>query len=187
MSRTKSSILPPPANLVSAYRLLNVLDCLRTEVRELQRQDFPYLIIGHTGNAKPASLRERLQSSGDVDPITKQVTGADHHVTDVDTHAEIDVTGLRKRRVGFGQGTLSLHGTPDGIHSATELRQHAVASGVGDAASLGRNQPVQDFPARGEGFEGGDLIGSHEAAIALHVSRKDSSQSALRFNGLGQG
>jgi len=31
-----------------------------------------------------------------------------------------------------------------------------------------------------------DLVGPHEAAIALHVSREDSSQSALRFNGLGQ-
>ena len=50
-----------------------------------------------------------------------------------------------------------------------------------------RNQPVQDFPARGEGIECSDLIGSHEAAIALDVSRKDSSQPALRFNGLGQG
>jgi hypothetical protein len=50
-----------------------------------------------------------------------------------------------------------------------------------------RNQPVQDFPACRESFEGSDLIGSHEAAIALNVGSKDSSQSALRFNGLGQG
>jgi hypothetical protein len=52
---------------------------------------------------------------------------------------------------------------------------------------VGRNQPVQDFPARGEGIEGGDLIGPHEAAVALYVSRKDSCQPALDFNWLGQG
>ena len=52
---------------------------------------------------------------------------------------------------------------------------------------MGRNQPVQDFPARGKGIEGSDLIGPHEAAIALNVSRKDSSQPALHFNGLCQG
>jgi hypothetical protein len=50
-----------------------------------------------------------------------------------------------------------------------------------------RNQPVEDFPARGKGIQGSDLIGSHEAAIALDVSRKYSSQSALHFNRLGQG
>ena len=52
---------------------------------------------------------------------------------------------------------------------------------------MARNQLVQDFPTRGEGFEGGNLIGPHEAAIALHVSGKDSDQTALRFDGLGQG
>jgi hypothetical protein len=35
-------------------------------------------------------------------------------------------------------------------------------------------QPVQDLPACGEGIKGSDLIGSHEAAVALYVSRKDS-------------
>jgi hypothetical protein len=48
------------------------------------------------------------------------------------------------------------------------------------------NKPVQDFTARGKGIESGDLIGSHEAAIALNVGCKYSRQPALRFNGLGQ-
>jgi hypothetical protein len=34
---------------------------------------------------------------------------------------------------------------------------------------MGRNQPVQDFAARGKPIEGRDLIGSHEAAVALNV------------------
>jgi len=52
---------------------------------------------------------------------------------------------------------------------------------------MARYQPVQDLPARGQGIEGGDLIGAHETAIAFDVSRKDSGQASLRFNGLGQG
>ena len=51
----------------------------------------------------------------------------------------------------------------------------------------GLNQPVQDFPARAEAIERGNLIGTHEAAVALHVSREDGGQPALCFNGLGQG
>jgi hypothetical protein len=102
-------------------------------------------------------------------------------------NAEVDAAGLRKRRVGFGQGTVSLHGTPDGINRAAKLRQHAVARCVGDTAPMRRNQPVQDFPARGEGVKGSDFIGTHEAAIALNVSRKDSRQPAFHFNRIGQG
>jgi hypothetical protein len=82
---------------------------------------------------------------------------------------------------------LSLHGTPDGIHSTPELREHTVARRVGDTAPVARNQPVQDFAARGKGIEGRNLIDPHEAAIALNVSRKDSSQPALYFNRLRQG
>jgi hypothetical protein len=52
---------------------------------------------------------------------------------------------------------------------------------------MGRDQPVQDFPARGKRIEGRDLIGSHEAAIAFDVSRKDSGQPALHFKWLRQG
>jgi hypothetical protein len=53
---------------------------------------------------------------------------------------------------------------------------------------LNRTLPsVEDFPAHREGIEGSDLIGSHEAAIALNVSRKDSSQAALHFNWVRQG
>ena len=84
-------------NFISAYRLLDVLDGLRTEVREAQRQDFPNLIIGHTGDAEPTSPRERLQSRGDVHPVTKQIAGADHDITDMHPDAEVDVTGPRNR------------------------------------------------------------------------------------------
>ena len=174
-------------NLIGAYGLLDVLDGLHTEVRELQRKDLPYLIIGHTGDAEPTSSRERLQSSSDVHPITEQIAGADHHVTDMHPYAEVDVAVLGKRRVGFGQGTLSLDGASDSIYSTAKLGQNAVTRRVGDATSMARYQPVQDFPACGECIKGSDLISPHEAAIALNVSREDSSQPALRFNGLGQG
>jgi hypothetical protein len=75
------------------------------------------------------------------------------------SYTEVDVAVLRERGVGFGQGTLSLHGTPDGIHSTAKLRQQTVARRVGDTASMARNQPVQDFPALGKGIQGSDLIG----------------------------
>jgi hypothetical protein len=62
-----------------------------------------------------------------------------------------------------------------------------IASRVGDAASMARNQPVQDFPSRGERILGSNLIGAHEATIAFDVSREDGRQPALYFNSGCQG
>jgi hypothetical protein len=72
-------------------------------------------------------------------------------------------------------------------HRAAKLGQHTVTSRVGDTAIMGRNQSIQDFPARSEGIEGSDLIASHEAAVALDVSCKDSSQATLHFHWVRQG
>ena len=83
-------------NLIGMYRLANVLDCLRTQVGETQRQYLPYLIIGHTRDTEPSGPRERLQSSSDVHPVTEQITGAHHHVADMYANAEVDLTVLRK-------------------------------------------------------------------------------------------
>ena len=47
---------------------------------------------------------------------------------------------------------------------------------------MARYQVVQDFPARCEGIKGSDLIGPHEATIALDVCREDGGQPALYFN-----
>ena len=46
-----------------------------------------------------------------------------------------------------------------------------------------RNQPVQDFPARGKGINGSDLVGSHEAAVALHVIAPNRRLSSGRLRG----
>ena len=83
-------------NLIGAYRLFDVLDCLLTEVGEAQRQDLSYLIIGYTGDTESSGPRERLQSSSDVHPVTEQITGAHHHVADMYANAEVDLTVLRK-------------------------------------------------------------------------------------------
>src|SRR5712672_1210015 len=102
-------------------------------------------------------------------------------------YAEVDVTVFWKRCVGLGQCTLSLHGAADGIHRAAKLRKHTVSRGIGDSASMVRNQPIQDFAARSEGIKGSDLIGSHEPAVALDISCKDSGQPSFHFDWVRQG
>jgi len=168
-------------NLIGTYGLLDVLNSLDPKVRKLQRYDFSHLIIGHTGDAKSPGSRKRLQSRRDVHPITKQITRSDHHVTDMDPYAEVDLTALRKPWVRFGQGILSLHGTPDGIDRAAKLRQHTVASRVGYAASVRRNQPIQDFPARCKGIEGRPTLVIPSLNKTAKLKRFDPLRSLASF------
>jgi hypothetical protein len=175
------------SNLKRPYWLLDILDCLRTEVGELQRQDFPHLIVSHTGDTEPSSLGKRLQSGGNIHPVAEQIAGVDHNVPDMHADSEVDVTALGKPGVYFGQGILSLHGTPDGVDRAAKLRQYAVARCIGDTPPMRRNEAVQDFPALRKSVESGDLINTHEAAVALNVRREDSGQPTLHFDWVCQG
>ena len=47
---------------------------LRHSRREIQRQDFPNLIIGYAKDTKPTGPRDGLQSGGNIHPATKQIT-----------------------------------------------------------------------------------------------------------------
>jgi hypothetical protein len=96
-------------------------------------------------------LRLRLKRSRSCGPKDFRCA-AGFHIPDMHPQEELDMTVLRKRRVGFRQGILSLHGRSDGVYSVPELRQHAVARrrcGLRTSQSC-----IQDFP----GNEGGDLV-----------------------------
>jgi hypothetical protein len=67
----------------------------------------------------------------------------------------------------------------DGVNGAAEFRQHAVAGRIGNAASVVSDRLVEDCAALGQPLECSDLIGTHEARIALHVSREDGRQPPL--------
>ena len=67
---------------------------LRHSRREMQRPDFPNLIIGYAKDTKPTGPRNGLQSGHH--PVTKHITGADHNVTDMLSYAEVNVAGLRE-------------------------------------------------------------------------------------------
>jgi hypothetical protein len=70
--RTRS--IKQPTSDVSPDRLLDVLDLLRAEVGEGQRQNLLYLLIGSARDADAARLRQCLQTRRDVHTITKQIT-----------------------------------------------------------------------------------------------------------------
>ena len=68
---------------------------------------------------------------------------------------------------------LRIHRALHGVHGAPKLRKDTIARRVGYAAPMVPNEPIEDRPALGEPLERADLIGAHEAAIALHICCED--------------
>ena len=68
---------------------------------------------------------------------------------------------------------LRIHRALHGVHGAPKLRKDTIAGRVRYAAPVVPNEPIEDRPALGEPPERADLIGAHEAAIALHICRED--------------
>src|SRR6516165_4864411 len=62
-----------PGNLEDPHRLGDVLDPLLAERRESDRQPGSDLVAYSTREANPAGLGQRLQPSGDVDPVAKEI------------------------------------------------------------------------------------------------------------------
>jgi hypothetical protein len=128
---------------------LNVLHLLNTKVHKGHRQHLAHLIVRGPRDAHGRRLRQCLQPRSNVHSIAKQVPSAHHHVTDVDTDAEVDVPACRETGVHFGEGSLRIHRTLHGVNCASELGKDTVARCVGYAAAVVLNELVEDRAAFG--------------------------------------
>ena len=137
------------------------------------------MLVDRARDADAARRRKGLEPRSDVHAVPEQVVGLDHHVPDMDANAEFDPAVCRKALVRLSEPLLCLHRALNGIHGARELREHAVARGVGDPAAVLRDEAVQDLPARREQAKCPDLVRAHQARIAGHVRREDRGELAL--------
>ena len=96
----------------------------------------------------------------------------------MDADAEAYATIRCETGVRFGQGGLRIHRALDGINRASELREDAVARRVCYAAPVVPNDPVEDGAPFGQPLERADLVGAHEAAVALHISCEDGDEAS---------
>jgi hypothetical protein len=64
---------------------------------------------------------------------------------------------------------LHRDGTLQGIHSAGEVSDEAIASRVEDPSAMRGDQAIDDDPVSREDAKGTDLIESHQAAVALDI------------------
>jgi hypothetical protein len=73
-------------------RLRDVLELLLAQVTDFNREFAFDLLVSIVGNADCALASQRLDASGDVDPVTIDVALVDNYITDIDADAELDPT-----------------------------------------------------------------------------------------------
>jgi hypothetical protein len=78
-----------------ADRLGNVLDPLRPNIIERNREFVLHLIEGAAGNADATRLGKALEPCGDIHCVAEQIAILHHHVADIDADAEPHLTALR--------------------------------------------------------------------------------------------
>src|SRR6516225_2348349 len=85
-------------------------------------------------------------------------------------------TGVR-----LGQGSLRLHRTLYRFHSTPKLSKNTIARRVRYAAPVFPDEPVEDRSSFGQAPERTDLVGTHEAAVALHICCEDCDELPADF------
>ena len=85
---------------------------------------------------------------------------------------------LSGRRLEFASAKsgLRIHRALHRIHGASKLRKDTIARRVRYAAPVVPNEPIEDRPPLGQPLERADLIGAHEAAVALHICCEDCDE-----------
>ncbi|MFI4925457.1 MAG: hypothetical protein ACHQJ7_09990, partial [Vicinamibacteria bacterium] len=96
-------------------------------------------------------------------------TAGDSVLAEVDADAEQHALLLGQRLVARLQRVLDLDRGTHALDDAAELREHRVARGVGDAAVVVRDDPVDDCAVRGEDAQRAGLVRVDQAAVVDRV------------------
>src|SRR5262249_4712213 len=123
----------PRRQRVDAHPALDITQLLFAEVAEGEIEPARSVFIYARGYANSAGLGEGLQTRRDVDAVAKEVAVLDHHVSDIDAHAELDPLVLGRGAVALHHAALHRDGADDRFDRAGELDQNAVAGCLDDA------------------------------------------------------
>ena len=164
-----------------ADRTGDVLDALVAEILEFDVfQSLADLVAHGARNTDAAGLGEHFQAGRDIDAVAKDVVVLDDHVAEIDADAKLHPPRRRDVGVAPRHPALDLGSAQHRIDDAVEFDQHAVASGLDDAAAVLCNGRIDQLDPMGlETRERARLVDLHQPAIADHVGGEDRCEPAL--------
>ncbi len=164
-----------------ANRTGDVLDALVAEILECDVvQSVADLIAHRARDADAARLGEHFEARRDVDAVAKDVVALNDHVAQIDANAELYPPRRRDVRVASRHPALNLGRAQHRVGDAVKLDQHAVASGLDDAAVVLRDGRIDELDPMGlETRKCSGLVGLHQPTVADHVGGKDRREPAL--------
>src|SRR6266436_3916812 len=159
----------------------DVLDALVAEILEFEVvQSVTDLITHRAGDADATGLGEGFEARRHVDAVAKDVVFLNDHVAQIDADAELHPPRRRDVRVTSRHSALNLGSAQHGVGDAVEFDQHAVASGLDDAATVLRDSRIDELDPMGlETRERPRLVDLHQPTVADHVSGEDRGEPAL--------
>ena len=144
------------------------------------------MVANRARNANLAGLRQRFQTSRDIDAVAVNITPVPDDVAEVDPHTELDAPRLGDVSVSLGHRLLHLDRAAHRIDDAGELDQEPVAGGFDDAASVLLDLRIAQLAAdRLQCGERAFLIHTHQARITRHIGGEDRGETAGRGHGCG--
>jgi hypothetical protein len=151
----------------------NVLDLLRAQILELDRQLVGDLLVDGARRADPARDREAAQSGRDIHAVAQQVAFPFHDVRDRDPDPIEHLAVGRKREIARPDAFLHIERATHRVDRARELRQRGIARRVEDASAPARHEVVEDPAVQAETAQRLLLVFRDEPAVTRDIGGQD--------------
>jgi hypothetical protein len=134
----------------------------------------PALFLDPGRHADASRDRERFQTGRDVDAVAEDIAVIRDNVADMNADTKLNPLCRCNVEIGAGYSELDVDGAACRIDRADKLRQHSVAVGSDDAATmLGDLGIDQACPIILEPAERPFLVQANQSAVPGNIGRED--------------
>ena len=167
-------------NIIDPNWNLDILELLVAGVLEHDIGLGHDIVANRGRHRNSARSGDRFDPRGDIDSVAIQIVPVDDHIAEVDPDPELDLAVVCRFLIALAHVALDFERTFQGADNALKFHQRAIAGKLeGPAIVRGDTRVEQIAPQRFKRLERGNLVRTHEPAIANHISRKDRRQAPL--------
>src|SRR5262249_22177792 len=139
------------------------------------------LLKDRAGNDNAARLRQVLEASRDVYPVTIDVVSLYDHVAQIDANTKDDHPTVGHLGVAHRHAFLNCDSAFHGVDGACELDEQAIAYQLHYSSVVFGNCRIDQFAAMGsQRTKCPSLVHAHESAVADDVRAQDRGEPAGR-------